>query len=111
MCGMRHLLFELDGLQVCGGGVGRGVDLLLWMRGRGEGVRGREAGWGKKRKGKGDAGRTASMLRPRLRNLLRYPARDLVELLVTKISFLPCDPQAARGRCYKREGVARVGWP
>ncbi len=33
---------------------------------------------------------TGVMLNPRLVNLPRYPARDLVLLLVTKNSFLPC---------------------
>jgi hypothetical protein len=35
-------------------------------------------------------GLTALMLSPRLVNFWRYPARDFVELLVTKISFFPC---------------------
>ena len=33
---------------------------------------------------------TADTFRPRIWNFLRYPLRDFVELLVTKMSFLPC---------------------
>lgn len=39
--------------------------------------------------------RTAATFKPRPVNFFRYPARDLVELLVTKTSFFPCSCAAA----------------